>query len=135
MNAEKPICVVNLGFHPIYTQSRNWGYVRFQAVVDALKDKVDFIQLGSRVQGFYHYRLRNCMDMIDRADIRTSLMILNNAKFVLCHDSGFYHLSSFKGVRDKVIIPVLGGHDCYEYLNCYADNNTSYEFVYSNEMF
>lgn len=131
-----PICLVNGGYHPIFTTPRNWGWENFQQVVDALHDKIQFIQFGSRNAGFFHRRLSNCLDMLDKTNIRDIIKLMLVSDFVLSNDSSPYHFASIDAPYCKrTVVTVLGGKAPYEYLNCYNPLNVQYELLYNNDQF
>lgn len=133
--SQKPICIVNCGYHPIYTTARNWGWLNFQKTIDVLKDKVDFIQIGS-LNGFLHPQLRGARDLVGRTTIRSMLNIMRTADFVLSNDTSTYHVASQASIfKHRVVVTILGAKAPYEWLNCYEPFNVEYELVYNNDKF
>lgn len=135
-NKKKPICLVNDGYHPIYTTTRNWGWPNFQRVINLLHDKIDFVQFGDRKAGFFHGKLLNCVDALDKTNIRDLFKMVMASDFMLSNDSSPYHIASVNALYCKrTVVTVLGGKSCYEWLNCYSPENVSYELLYNNDKF
>lgn len=131
----KKLCVVNDGYNIMFGNSRNWGWSKFQHVVNSLHDKIVFVQVGSCGGGYYHYPLQNCINLIDKIPLRSLFTLLNQADFVLTHNSGLYHMAAFEGGSDRTVIGLFGGRDFYRYMDCYDVPNVHYDNVYNNEKY
>lgn len=135
VNTDKPLCVLNIGYNLMFGNSRNWGWSKFQYLVNTLKDKITFVQVGSHGGGYYHFPLQNCINLLDRSPLRYTFSLLNQAKFVLTHNSGTYHMASFEGGSERTVIGIFGGRDFYKFMDCYDIPNVHYENVYNNSQY
>ena len=43
IESDKPICTINIGYNIMHGNARNWGWSKFQYIVNALKDDVTFV--------------------------------------------------------------------------------------------
>lgn len=135
ITTDKPICVVNIGYNIMHGNARNWGWSRFQYIVNALKDYVTFVQVGSSGQGYFHFPLINAVNMIDKSPIRWTLSLLHQARFVITHNSGLLHMAAFDSIIKRKVYCIMGGRDLYKFFNCYDAKNVEFSFVQNNELF
>lgn len=132
INTNKKICILNIGYNILFGNSRNWGWSKFQELINRLHDKIQFIQVGDTQGGYYHYPLQNCINLINKSPIRTTLALIAKADYVLTHNSGTYHMASFDSDKRRRVIAILGGRDYYKFMDCYSPKNVEYSLLYNN---
>ncbi len=83
-------------------QNRDWGFSRWQKVVNELSYKYEFIQIsyGENKQ------LENCIN-IHGLNFRTSVAILSKCDFFIGHEGGMHHAAAATNLKAVV---VFGGH-------------------------
>ena len=112
--SDKPICIINSSAGYLNFDSRFWGIHNYQFVIDKLKDKINFISVGSNSynQLIYLNKLNNLyLDLINKTSIYEMLNIIAQADFVLTHESGLYHAGCIPSNKHKhVIVPAGSRH-------------------------
>jgi len=91
-----------------------WHFRRFQQVVDRLRDKVLFAQVGE--SGHYHPRLSGVIDLRGQCSIRDLIHLAYHAEGVLCPVTFLMHLAAAvecKGQpeRSRPCVVVAGGRE------------------------
>jgi hypothetical protein len=91
-----------------------WNPVRFQAVVDHFKGRIQFVQVG-RMED-WHPRLRGVIDLRGRTRVRDLVRLVHHADGVVCGVTALMHLAaavprpaSARGARPCVVI--AGGRE------------------------
>src|SRR6185436_9364152 len=69
-----------------------WHFRRYQAVIDQLKGKVLFVQIGDK--GDYHPGLDGVIDMRGKTSIRELIRLVYHARGVLCGVTFLMHLAA-----------------------------------------
>jgi hypothetical protein len=109
IESDKPICIINPSPGYLGFDSRFWGIKNYQYVIDALKDKINFISIGSNnYNGFIRpMKLNNLfLDLVNKTNISQMLNLIYQADFVLTHESGLYHSACIPTNKHKhVIVP------------------------------
>lgn len=82
-----------------WTRNKDWPAERYQAVVDALRDRFDFVQLGSSRE----HPLSGVRDLRGRTTLRESAAILANSAFCLTYVGFIMHLARAVECRSVVI--------------------------------
>jgi len=100
---DKPYWVINAGSKGDYTLKQ---YPQYQGVVDLLKDKVKFVQIGLR--GHNHIPLNGVIDMVGKTDDRKLYRIINGALGVLTCVSYPMHIAA---AFSKPCVVVAGGRE------------------------
>lgn len=85
-----------------------WDPLKWQKVVDLLKDKVKFVQVGAAQH--YHPRLKNVIDMVGKTSIRDLLRLIYHSRGVCCIVTCLMH---FAAAFDKPCVVVAGGREPY----------------------
>ncbi len=97
--------LVNAGTKKDYT-SKGWGYDNYQRVVDALRGKVTFVQIGE--EGHLHRPLKNVVNLIGKTDTRQLLRLAYHADGVLTGVSFPMHIAA---ALEKTCVTVAGGRE------------------------
>lgn len=109
IQTDKPLCVINPNSNYLGFDSRFWGTNNYQTVINALKDKINFIAVGSNNYNcFIHAKPLNnlYLDLVNKTSIEETLNIIEQADFVLTHESGLYHAGCIPGNKIRhVIVP------------------------------
>lgn len=108
-----PFWVVVAGGKHDYT-IKWWSTERFQAVVDALRDDVLFVQVGHA--DHHHPPLRGVLDLRGRTDQRQWVRLIHHADGVLCPVTGAMHLAAAVETRpgrpvSRPCVVVAGGRE------------------------
>jgi hypothetical protein len=69
-----------------------WEHERFQAVVDAFRDRILFVQVGA--QGDHHPALNGVVDLRGKTDLRQLVRLVHHAQGLLCPLNLLMHLSA-----------------------------------------
>lgn len=83
-----------------------WGNQSFQEVVDALRGKVQFVQVGSKEH--HHPPLRGVLDFVGKTDLRQLIRLCWHADGVL---SGVTFLQHLAAAWQKPSVVVMGGRE------------------------
>lgn len=105
--------IVNAGGKRDYT-AKWWPAASFQAVVDALSDRVLFVQVGAREH--HHPALRDVIDLRGRTDLRQLVRLVHHADGVLCPVTLTMHLAAAVPKRhgragERPCVVVAGGRE------------------------
>jgi ADP-heptose:LPS heptosyltransferase len=69
-----------------------WNHERFQAVIDAFRDRILFVQVGGR--GDHHPELSGVVDLRGKTDLRQLIRLIHHAQGVLSPLNFLVHLSA-----------------------------------------
>ena len=69
-----------------------WDSSRFQAVVDHFKDRIQFVQVGSK--GHHHPRLNGVIDLRGETSIRQLIRLVYHSDGALCGVTALMHLAA-----------------------------------------
>ena len=132
---DRPVCVVNAGWKsdiPV----KFWGTDHFQTVVDALRDRVLFVQVGASRRGTdFHPRLSGALDLIGKTSIRELAQLVYHADFVLTGISQLHHLSGIEAYKPRTCITVAGGREPENWANCHKRSGVKWEWISANSAF
>ena len=137
-DSSKKMCIVNCGYNYFYGNAKNWGWEKFQYVIDALKDKLQFVQVGMRKNGYFQRPLNGVVDLVDKTSIRDLATLTYHSDFVLTHDTSTYHFAMVDAnehQKERNVAVVLGGRGLYKYLDTYSPDRVNVFLLYNNEMF
>jgi hypothetical protein len=73
-----------------FTPNKDWGWSRFQEVVNKTKGRINWIQVGSSNDT----RLNGCLDMCGKLSFRQLAFIFEKARFGLFQEGMFTHLAA-----------------------------------------
>lgn len=132
---DRPVCVVNAGWKsdiPV----KFWGTDKFQAVVDALKDRVLFVQVGASRRGTdFHQPLSGVLNLIGKTSIRELAQLVFHADFVLTGISQLHHLSGIQCYKPRHCITIAGGREPENWANCHRRDGVTWSWISANADF
>lgn len=109
---KKPYWILNAGYKTDFT-CKGWGVQYFQDVVNTLKDKITFVQVGERNKNHIHPKLDNVVDLIGKTSLRDMIQLMYHSKGVLSGVSFPMHLAAmqtpYNHLRHGVIL--IGGRE------------------------
>ena len=85
---------------------KQWSRVRWQEVVDSLRGKVQFVQVGQ--EGHLHEPLKGVFNLLGKTSIRQLIRLCYHAQGAVCHTTMLNHLMSVWG---KPCVVVAGGRE------------------------
>jgi ADP-heptose:LPS heptosyltransferase len=100
-----PFWLLNAGVKQDYT-AKGWGTHNFQAVVNLLRGKVVFVQVGSSEH--LHPRLDGVYSLIDKTDLRQLVRLTYHAQGTLSGVTLLHHLAA---ALQKPAVTILGGRE------------------------
>jgi hypothetical protein len=107
-----PVWIVCAGGKFDYT-IKWWHWQRYQAVVNAFKGKILFVQVGE--EGHFHPPLENVVDLRGKTSLRDMIHLMHWADGLLCGVTFHMHLAAAVPLRDKQIsrpaVIVAGGRE------------------------
>lgn len=91
-----------------------WPIDRWQKVVDKLRGKIQFVQVGER--GHHHPPLRGVIDLRGRTDLRQLIRLIYHSQGVLCGITAVMHLAAAVEVRperpaNRACVVIAGGRE------------------------
>jgi FkbM family methyltransferase len=93
-----------------------WDSKRYQEVVNALKGKIQFVQIGA--WGDHHPRIEGAIDLRGKTTVRDLIHLVYHADGVLCGVTGLMHLAAAVPKRnlDRAAIIIAGAREpiCWE---------------------
>lgn len=100
-----------------------WDPSRFQQVVNALQDTVNFVQLGGKPQGggarHYHPPLAGAVNLVGKTKLRDAMRIMLHARGVVTPVTMFMHMAAAIGIPAVVI---AGGREAATWEAYTTDN-------------
>jgi ADP-heptose:LPS heptosyltransferase len=99
--------LVNAGYKNDFT-NKWWGLENFQRVVDILRGRVQFVQIGENSQGHNHPPLKGVINFIGKTDTRQLIRLCYHADGVLCGITFLQHLAA---ALEKPCVCILGGRE------------------------
>jgi ADP-heptose:LPS heptosyltransferase len=85
---------------------KQWSRVRWQEVVDSLRGKIQFVQVGQ--SNHNHEPLKGAFDLVGKTDMRQLIRLCYHAEGAVCHVTMLNHLMS---VWEKPCVVVAGGRE------------------------
>lgn len=101
--------------------TKGWPSQRYQEVVDSLRGRITFVQVGTRRD--WHPPLRGVIDMVGKTSVRDLVRLVYHAEGIVCPITSLMHLaaavpmppnSRFK-IRPCVVI--AGGREAVHFIN------------------
>ncbi|MFO1458498.1 MAG: glycosyltransferase family 9 protein [Verrucomicrobiota bacterium] len=91
-----------------------WSHSRYQEVVDRLRDRIQFVQVGA--PGDPHSPLRGVVDLRGRTSIRELILWMSHAQGVVCGITFLMHLAAavenaWTGRRGRPTVVIAGGRE------------------------
>jgi ADP-heptose:LPS heptosyltransferase len=97
--------LVNAGRKTDFT-TKFWGTENYQAVIDALRGKIVFVQVGSTEH--HHPPLRNVLDLRGKTDVRQLIRLAYHAEGAI---GGVTFLQHLMAALEKPYVCILGGRE------------------------
>lgn len=119
INLSKPICLVCAGVHPSINTVKYVGTKKIQTIIDSLKDKITFIQIGDTGNGYIQNRLNNVINLVDKTNVRDLFALMYYSSFVLTGIHSLLHIASMKSKFNKNVYVFYGNRECPEYYSTY----------------
>ncbi len=117
--AGRQVAIVSAGLSAKYSMgNKQWYPERFQAVVDALKDRFDFVQLGAPS----YPALDGVLDLRGRTTLRESAAVLQQSLLHISHVGMTMHLARAVDCRSVIL---YGGRE-HPYQTGYVANENLY---------
>jgi ADP-heptose:LPS heptosyltransferase len=91
-----PYMIVNAGYKSDFT-AKFWGASNYQAVVDRLRGKVLFVQIGSLEATHTHAPLNHVVDLRGQTDVRQLMRLVHNSRGGLGPSTFLQHLCAAFG--------------------------------------
>lgn len=127
VGTEKPFCLLAASFKPS-CHTKKWPGEYYQAVVDALKDRIDFVQVGhestifphqadwltSHDEKHYSWPLTGVINKVGKTPIRDLMLAVRGATIVLGQITFVQHLAAALRKPDGSRIPhitIAGGRE------------------------
>ena len=85
---------------------KQWSRVRWQEVVDSLRGKIQFVQVGQTNHN--HEPLKGVFDLVGKTDMRQLIRLCYHAEGAVCHVTMLNHLMS---AWEKPCVVVAGGRE------------------------
>jgi len=99
--------LINAGYKPDYPL-KNWGIDNWQEVVNLLKDKIQFVQVGQVTDSHTHETLKGVLDLRGKTDLRQLIRLSYHAEGSLSPVSLLMHLMAG---WEKPCVVVAGGRE------------------------
>ncbi len=96
LGKDVPFWIVPAGGKKDYT-IKWWSTERYQAVVDALRGRVLFVQVGQ--EDHHHPALRHVIDLRGKTSLRELVLLMHHAQGVLCPVTAAMHLAAAVPVK------------------------------------
>jgi ADP-heptose:LPS heptosyltransferase len=87
---------------------KQWSRIRWQEVVDALRGKVQFVQVGEEHPNHHHDPLKGVFNLVGKTDIRQLIRLCYHAEGAVCHTTMLNHLMS---AWEKPCVVIAGGRE------------------------
>jgi len=71
-----------------------WDPLRYQAVVDAFRDRLLFVQCGEEAPGHVHPPLRNVINLVGKTDLRQLIRLVYHCDGVVCPVTFLMHAAA-----------------------------------------
>lgn len=112
----RPYWIIDAGYKQDFT-AKAWSFARYQAVVDAFKDRIQFVQIGHAVH--FHPKLKGVINMVGQTDLRQLIRLVYHSAGVLTPVSMPMVLASavpvnshrYKHMRRRPCVVVAGGRE------------------------
>lgn len=132
---DRPVCVINAGYKFDNT-SKFWGRAKFQAVVDALKDRVTFVQVGRRLAGYeFHNSLNGVVGMLGRTSLLELARQVYHADFVLSGISQLLPLGFIDCYKPRHVLIVAGAREPRKWADCHRRDGVTCDWFSSESQF
>lgn len=113
---DTPFWIINAGGKTDYT-CKWWDTSRYQQVVDALKDRVQFVQVGALEKNHNHEALSGVIDLRGKTDLRQLVRLVYHSSGIICPVTLLMHLAAAVEVRpgrclqSRPCVVIAGGRE------------------------
>jgi len=132
----RQVAIMSSGMSALHKHlNKQWMPARYQAVVDALKDQYDFVQVGD----FSDPLLEHTLDLRGKTTIRQTAAILSRSLLFVGQIGFLMHLARAVGCRSVIVyggreMPYQSGYTCNENLYtplacspCWKENHCDFD--------
>ena len=132
-NDAKPMAVINAGFHK-FASAKNWGVMRYQELVDRLRDRINFIQVGeTMINGFRHDILSGvCMCLLNKTTIPQLAALMHRADFVFTNVTGTNILATIPSYRKRHVFTFCGNREPSRFFDRISADDLDYRLLRSS---
>jgi len=102
-----PFWLINAG-HKLDFPLKQWGFDKWQKLVDILADRVQFVQIGEHHRDHKHPKLNGVIDFTGQTSIRQLIRLAYHAVGSVCHVTFLMHLMA---AYQKPCVVVAGGRE------------------------
>lgn len=100
---------------------KGWSTKNYQEVIDALRGRVLFVQVGSKSE--WHPPLKGVVDAVGKTSVRQLIHLIHHAEGVLCPITSIMHLAaavpvaSGSGFQRRPCVVIAGGREAPHFIN------------------
>ena len=87
---------------------KQWGFERWQELVDLLKNKIQFVQIGELGDNHIHKPLKGAFNLLGKTDLRQLIRLSYHAEGGVSHVSLLHHLMA---AWKKPCVTIAGGRE------------------------
>lgn len=116
---DKPICLICSGYHPQDNSIKYVGTKKLQNIVNALHDKVTFVQVGDTAGGYLHNVLNYAISLIDKTNIRDLILLMYQARYVVTGIHALAHLGSMISKSKRDVYLFIGCRENEKWFSSY----------------
>ncbi len=129
---QKPLAIVNSGFHHLVS-SKNWGVIKYQELVNRLRDKINFIQVGETViNGFKHDKLDGtAMCLLNQTTIPQLAVLMRRADFVFTNVTGTNILATIPSYKKRHVFTFCGNREPSRFFDRIKSDDLDYRLLRS----
>lgn len=125
----RPVCVLNAG-SKLDIPVKHWGVDHYSRVVDALRDRVLFVQVGAARRGVdNHPRIPGALDLVGKTTLRDLATLVYHADFVLTGISQLHHIAGIQNYKPRHCITVAGAREPMNWANCYERAGVTWHWL------
>lgn len=114
----KPYWLISRGIKNDFTL-KAWPTEYYQAVIDALKDKITFVQIGHKADN--HPELSGCLSLVGHTSLRDMIVLAHDCLGGLGPSTLLQHLCA---AWQRPYICLLGGREGKPWQDCYQTQHT-----------
>lgn len=110
---QKPYWLIVSGGKKDFT-NKWWDWKRYQKVVDELKGRVNFVQVGKLNINNEHPELDGCINMLNQTSVRELINLVYHAEGILCGVTSLMHLAAAvptKTEKPRACVVVAGARE------------------------
>jgi len=87
---------------------KQWGGENWQELVNLLRDKIQFVQVGEANASHFHPPLKNVFSLVGKTDLRQMIRLAYHAQGITCHVTFHMHLAA---AFQKPCVVIAGGRE------------------------